>query len=262
MSIANFFRNRFRVSLTSVLIICLGLIIASLLTFPSHSGAQLVAVQETKAPRKPRRQQFVPGELLVRFRSESMAAHRTGSLRITAKDGQLLSMKVENFDGSELVPGLRLARLSEGETLAAVAALREQPDVLYAEPNYILKADVTPNDTHFVANRQASMNTIGAPTAWNTKTGSSGASQIVVGVIDQGIDINHLDLQANIWTNPQTGAVGGGITGDLHGYNFVNNNGTVFSGADSETHASHVAGIIGAVGNNNKGVAGVIGQLD
>jgi hypothetical protein len=183
-----------------------------------------------------------------------MAAHRTGLLRITGQDGQLFSMKVENFEGAELVPGLRLARLSEGETLAAVAALREQPDVLYAEPNYILKADVNPNDPHFAANRQQNMTTIGAPTAWNTKTGSTG---VVVGVIDQGIDINHLDLQANIWTNPQPGAVGGGITGDLHGYNFVNNNGTVFSGADSETHASHVAGIIGAVGNNSKGVTGV-----
>jgi subtilisin family serine protease len=254
MSMSHFSRNRFRISLTTALIICLGLIIASLLTFPSHSGAKVVPVQETKTAKKPRRQQFVPGEVLVRFRSESMAAHRTGSQRITAKDGRLLSMKVDNFDGSELVPGLRLARLSEGETLAAVAALREQPDVLYAEPNYILKADVTPNDTHFVANRQASMNTIGAPTAWNTKTGSS---SIVVGVIDQGIDFNHNDLHANRWINPLSGAVGGGITGDVNGYNFVNNNGTVFSGADAETHASHVAGIIGAVGNNGLGVAGV-----
>ena len=254
MSMSNFFRNRFRISLTTALIICLGLIVASLLTFPSHSGAKLVPVQETKTAKKPRRQQFVPGEVLVRFRSESMAAHRTGSLRITAKDGQLLSMKVENFDGAELVPGLRLARLNEGETLAAVAALREQPDVLYAEPNYILKADDTPNDTHFVANRQASMNTIGAPTAWTTQKGSS---SIVVGVIDQGIDFNHNDLHANRWINPLPGAVGGGITGDVNGYNFVNNNGTVFSGADAETHASHVAGIIGAVGNNGKGVAGV-----
>jgi hypothetical protein len=211
-------------------------------------------VQEAKPSKKATRPRFVPGQILVRYRSESLAAHRTGSLRITGSDGQLFSLKIDNFEGAELVPGLRLARLSEGETLAAIAALREQPDVLYAEPNYILKADVNPNDTHFVANRQPNMNTIGAPTAWNTKTGST---SVVVGVIDQGIDINHLDLQANIWTNPQPGAVGGGITGDLHGYNFVNNNGTIFSGADSETHASHVAGIIGAVGNNAKGVAGV-----
>jgi subtilisin family serine protease len=52
------------------------------------------------------------------------------------------------------------------------------------------------------------------------------------------------------------GAVSG-ITGDVHGYNFVDNNGTLFTGADTETHATHVAGILGAVGNNGKGVAGV-----
>ena len=53
------------------------------------------------------------------------------------------------------------------------------------------------------------------------------------------------------------GAVGGGITGDLHGYNFIDNTGTVFTNVNSETHATHVAGILGAVGDNNKGVAGV-----
>jgi subtilisin family serine protease len=97
------------------------------------------------------------------------------------------------------------------------------------------------------------MTTIGAPQAWNTNTGST---SVVVGVIDQGIDTNHLDLAANIWTNPMPGAVSG-ITGDVHGYNFVDNNGTLFTGADTETHATHVAGILGAVGNNGKGVAGV-----
>ncbi|HEY6807071.1 MAG TPA: S8 family serine peptidase [Pyrinomonadaceae bacterium] len=252
MSISRFVSNRIPLYLAFTLAV--GLIITAVLTFPTRSGAKPAPVQEQKVSPKPTRPRFVPGQILVRYRSESIAANRTGVQRITARSGQLFSLKVDNFDGAELVPGLRLAHLSEGETLAAVAALREQPDVLYAEPNYIFKATLTPNDTHYVANRQGNMNTIGAPTAWNTKTGSN---SIVVGVIDQGIDTNHLDLQANIWTNPQPGAVGGGISGDLHGYNFVNNNGTVFSGEDGETHGTHVAGIIGAVGNNNKGVTGV-----
>jgi subtilisin family serine protease len=182
-----------------------------------------------------------------------MAVHKTGALRITALDGQLMPMKVEDFGVSDLVPGLRLARVTEGETLKAVAALRAQPDVLYAEPNYIMRATVNPNDTHFAANRQANMLMIGAPTAWNTTNGSA---SVVVGVLDQGIDIDHQDLQANIWTNPAPNSIPG-FTGDLKGYNFVDNNGTVFSGTDGETHASHVAGIIGAVGNNNLGIAGV-----
>lgn len=232
----------------------LAAIIVCVVSFPSKTGAKLTTqVASSKPSTKQRRPSFRPGKVLVRYRSESIAASRTGSLRITARDGKLLNMKVENFDGSQLVSGLRIAKLAEGiDTLEAVAALNEQPEVLYAEPNYIYRAAVTPNDTRF--NQQGNMNRIGAPQAWNTQTGST---SIVVGVIDQGIDINHLDLQPNIWTNPQPGAVGGGITGDLHGYNFVDDSGTVFSGADTETHASHVAGVIGAVGNNNKGVAGV-----
>jgi subtilisin family serine protease len=231
----------------------LALFIVTILTFPSGSRANQEPVQETKPVKKGRRPQFVPGEIIVRYRSESLAVHRTGQARITARDSRLMDIKVENFEGSRLVPGLRVARVSGVDTLKAVAALREQPDVLYAEPNYIMRADVNPNDPHFAAGRQVSMNTIGAPQAWNTQTGNTG---VVVGVIDQGIDINHLDLQANIWTNPMPGSVEM-ISGDLHGYNFVDNNGTIFSGSDSETHASHVAGIIGAVGNNDKGVAGV-----
>src|SRR6185436_4455773 len=142
-----------------------------------------------------------------------------------------------------------------GDTLKAVAALRAQPDVLYAEPNYIMRATATPNDPFFLDSRQFGLSLIGAPQAWDTTTGSS---NIVVGVIDQGIDINHQDLSANIWTNPAPGSIPG-ITGDLHGVNFTvaPPNGNVFSNTDSETHATHVAGIIGARGNNGTGIAGV-----
>jgi subtilisin family serine protease len=251
----SFSNSKTRIFFSLVFITVVGLLVATALIFPSHSRARLKTVQQTSASKKPRRPAYVPGQVIVRYRSESMAAHRTGALKLTAKTGQLVSMKVENFDGSELLPGLRVARVPEADTLTAIAALREQPDVLYAEPNYIMHADVNPNDPQFIAGRQSSMTTIGAPQAWNTTTGST---SVVVGVIDQGIDINHLDLAANIWTNPMPGTSGiSGITGDVHGYNFVDNNGTVFSGADSETHATHVAGILGAVGNNGIGVAGV-----
>lgn len=242
-----------RISLSLGLAIAFGLLLLSILIFPSASRAKLEPSQVEKSSKKGLRPLFRPGEVIVRYKNESMAVHRTGLQRITARDGRLLSMKVEDAGVSDLVPGLRLARVTEGETLKAVAELRQQPDVLYAEPNYIVRATVNPNDPHFVANRQLNMSTIGAPTAWNTNTGSA---SVVVGVIDQGIDISHQDLQGNIWTNPAPNSIPG-FTGDLHGYNFVDNNGTVFSGTDGETHASHVAGIIGAVGNNNLGIAGV-----
>src|SRR5438046_8866954 len=97
------------------------------------------------------------------------------------------------------------------------------------------------------------MNNIAAPQAWNTTTGSS---NIVVGVIAERIDISHPDLAANIWANPAPGSIPG-ISGDLHGYDFINNSGTI----PPEFHATHVAGTIGAVGNNGVGVVGVNWQV-
>jgi subtilisin family serine protease len=210
------------------------------------------------------RRKFVPGEVLVRYRNEFLAKSRSGASRITALNGDLLPIDVQRFDGSDLVEGIRLVHVAPEDTLPAVAALNLQSDVLYAEPNYILRADVTnPNDTYFQQGRQYGLTKIGAPQAWDTKTGSTGAGRVVIGVIDQGIDTDHQDLQANIWTNPAEIAGNGvdddgnGFIDDVHGFNFVDNNGTVFSGADSENHATHVAGIAGATGNNNAGIAGV-----
>jgi subtilisin family serine protease len=254
MSIFRHSNIKMRISLALALTLCLGLIVVALMSFPSPSRAQLEPVQKTKAAKKTESQQFVPGKVLVRYKSESVAKLRTGSLRLATRDGELLSMKVEDFGVSSVLPGLRLARVDENDTLKAIGALREQPDVLYAEPDYILKANVEPNDPRF--EQQGYLHTIGAPTAWNTTTGSN---SIVVGVLDNGIDLSHQDLNANRWINPQPGSLSGplGITGDVNGYNFVNNNGTIFVDNDKESHATHVAGVLGAVGNNGVGVAGV-----
>jgi len=98
---------------------------------------------------------------------------------------------------------------------------------------------------------------IDAPEAWNISTGSS---QIVVGVIDTGVDYTHPDLAANIWTNPGEIAGNGidddgnGFVDDVHGYDFVNNDGDPM---DDNDHGTHVAGTIAGVGNNGLGVAGV-----
>ncbi len=236
---------------------CLGLILLSLTLLPSRSGAKRQSPTRAKSSR-PR---FVPGEVLVRFRSESTAQSKTGRILMATSDGRQFSAQVERFDGSDLIDGLRLVRVAPENTLSAVAALRSQPDVLYAEPNYIMRAAVVPNDEHFGAGRQYALAKIGAQQVWDNFT--TGSSNVVVGVIDQGIDITHQDLQANIWTNPGEIAGNGndddanGFVDDVRGFNFFNNNGTVFSNTDPETHASHVAGIIGAVGNNSIGVTGV-----
>ena len=242
-----------RLRVVVVIATCLTLVGLGSALFPLRSGAQVQQAQERVAGKR-KRAPFVRGEVLVRYRSEALARNKTGITTVAMSDGRAVRVTVERFEGSDLVQGLRLARVPAGDTLKAVAALRRQPDVLYAEPNYILRATVTtPNDPNFVTQQQYGLLRIDAPTAWDTNTGSTG---VVVAVLDQGINTTHEDLAANIWTNPQPGSVSG-ISGDLHGYNFVDNSGTVFSGEPFEDHASHVGGIVGAAGNNSKGVAGV-----
>ncbi|HEV8137727.1 MAG TPA: S8 family peptidase, partial [Pyrinomonadaceae bacterium] len=245
----NLFSSRLKIA--GILTILFFVIMLVYMAFPARSRARVAPITQSGSSKKKQRA-FVPGHVLVRYRSEALARRKTGASQMASATGQLMSLRVERFDGSNLVEGLRLAKVEPADTLRAVAALRNQPDVLYAEPDYILHAAVTtPNDTYF-ANLYG-LTKVGAPLAWDINKGSS---SVVVGVVDEGIDINHLDLQPNIWTNPSPGSIPG-ITGDLHGYNFVSNTGTVFSGDDAESHATHVAGIIGAAGNNNKGVVGV-----
>ncbi|HEY0083137.1 MAG TPA: S8 family serine peptidase, partial [Pyrinomonadaceae bacterium] len=202
---------------------------------------------------------FVPGQVLVRFRSESAAkTAETLSLPLRAADGGQVSL--ERFSGSEMVRGLRLAKVDPEDTLAAVAELAARSDVLYAEPNYIWRARRTPNDPRFTSNEMYGLNRIGAPAAWDTTTGSR---NVVVGVVDGGIDINHEDLKANIWKNPGEVAANGldddnnGYADDVNGWDFIHGDNSVYDSPTEDDHGTHVAGTIGATGNNGTGVTGV-----
>jgi thermitase len=99
---------------------------------------------------------------------------------------------------------------------------------------------------------------IGILPLWNA--GITGSRKVLVAVLDTGIDLTHPDLQANIYTNPGEIAGNGidddhnGFIDDVHGWNFYDNNNNT---QDDNDHGTHVSGIIGAIGNNGVGIAGV-----
>jgi len=131
--------------------------------------------------------------------------------------------------------------------------------VAYAEPDYLVHiCETTPNDPSF--GDLWGMPKISAPAAWDLHRGNGNT---VVGVIDTGVDHAHEDLAANMWTN--TGEVAGngldddgnGFVDDVYGWDFLNEDSNPM---DDHSHGTHVAGTIGAEGNNGVGVAGVIWQ--
>ena len=125
----------------------------------------------------------------------------------------------------------------------------------FAEPNYRMQAAAAPNDNLY--GDLWGMRDIGAESAWDTRTDSS---PIIVGVIDSGVDYTHPDLVDNMWTNPGEIAGNGldddgnGYIDDVVGYDFEFDDSDPM---DVNSHGTHVAGTIGARGNNNIGVAGV-----
>ncbi len=156
-------------------------------------------------------------------------------------------------------------RVRPSRMRAAIRALRRDPRVRYAEPDYLLHESAAPNDPSFSL-QWGSRNTgqlvngvsgtAGADdralAAWGVATGTPA---VVIGEADSGVDYNHPDLAANVWSNP--GGVGGCPAG-THGENIV---AQTCDPMDDETqyggHGTHVAGILGAVGNNGRGVAGM-----
>jgi subtilisin family serine protease len=145
--------------------------------------------------------------------------------------------------------------------------IKKSPKVKYVEPDYELHIVQTiPNDLH--PDLWALNNTgvyaggtadadIDAPEAWDIQTGSD---NVVVAVIDTGLDYNHEDLSANAWVNP--GEVpgngvdddGNGYVDDVHGYDFYNGDSDPL---DDHAHGTHCSGTIAAAGNNGIGIVGV-----
>jgi len=206
------------------------------------------------------------GEWLVKLRLDRPGT--SGSAKSIIAD---LDIAAE-FQHTVGVDDVALVTLPDGLGYTDLAAsLTRRGVFVWAEPNGIMWINRTANDTFFSL-QYALNNTaqeygttdadIDATDAWDITTGSSST---VIGILDTGVDYNHPDLAANIWTNPNEIADDGidndnnDVIDDIHGANFgvPANDPSRGNPMDDNYHGTHVAGIIAAAGNNSGGVAGV-----
>ncbi len=262
--------------LLALVLVCLGLAVA----LPRFTSATRQDSGEPSFNNKTRKPDAVSGQILVRFRKGAAFARTAQMQTLAVGDGHVISLRLEDLAASEIIDGLRLAHVDPSETAAAIEILRSRPDVIYAEPNFIRRKTVAPADPRYtdlwgLKNTGQSFGTLGADikaeSAWDVTIGSR---DIVVAVIDEGIDVNHQDLQSNIWRNSGETAGNGvdddanGLVDDVNGYDFFHNDASVYDGPGTnpdgsaiDAHGTHVAGTIGATGNNGIGVVGVNWQV-
>ncbi|MDP2167899.1 MAG: S8 family serine peptidase [Thermodesulfovibrionales bacterium] len=218
---------------------------------------------------------YKEGELLVKFKPggelKAQSAHRSAGATLK-----------QRFKGI----GVEHIKLPHGLSVAdAVKKYMEDPDVEYAEPNYMIHKAVIPNDVYFgsqwglhntgqtISGDQGTVTgtvdadidagSSGNDGAWDLHTG---LGNVIVAVLDTGIDYNHPDISANMWQNPEECALtnssngidddGNGYIDDCRGWNFAYGTPNPMDD-DIDGHGTHAAGIIGAIGNNLTGVSGV-----
>lgn len=215
--------------------------------FPEASGLGRVSA---RSPAAKREGAYVPGELLVQYRGSGIFPQTADAQNLEAQRVELqrLGLEVASAYGlsvlkeaSPLRPAL--VEVPEGEdALGFSRELERDPRVLYAEPNYYLEPLAEPNDP--LLEEQWNLLDFGLPQAWDIETGAAmGANEVVLAVIDSGVDLRHEDLAAKMLPGC-----------DFHDGDNDPNPGS--SGSRS-AHGTHVAGIAAAVGNNGLGVAGV-----
>lgn len=191
-----------------------------------------------------------PTRLIVRFKSDASDNDRASARA---------SVKATLLHRSGLVQGLEVLDSDVGAP-NAVTALKHNPHVLYAEFDSVVRPDSIPNDHQFnllwALNDSPGYN-IHAPEAWNIFTGDP---NFVIADIDTGMQLDNIDLAANLYTNQKEIAGNGidddgdGYIDDIHGWDFYDNTNDP---TDLDGHGTHTAGTIGAVGNNALGIAGV-----
>ena len=236
----------------ALIVVLLGLLLAA------PAAGRIAEPRPQPAPRP-----FVAGQLLVGFENGVSAAEQQ---RVLGRLSGKVRQRFARIDGV-------LASVPPAELDEARRALERDPRVEYAEPNFVLRATADPADADF--DRLWGLHNVGQPVggiagspdadidaleAWQVTQGSS---DVVVGVLDSGIDYTHPDLVGQIWTNPgedcpgcRTNGIdddGNGYVDDWRGWDFAGNDNDPM---DDNGHGTHVAGTIGARQDAN-GVVGV-----
>jgi subtilisin family serine protease len=223
-------------------------------------------------------QNFVPHELLVKFKEDAVGDLTQNKRQVQnvldqvqGKIKTYLNEEKDTFDWDPAVfrnrsfhadPYLFHIRIPDGIDLEyAIARLKINPIVEYVEKNGLHRAltDDPLYDQQWALYNSSNRCDIHAEEAWAISTGNS---DIVVAVLDSGIIRNHEDLQANIWTNPNETSDSqdndqNGFVDDIYGWDFVSNDADNTDDWYPPYHGTHVAGIIGAESNNDKGIRGV-----
>ncbi|MGE4170059.1 MAG: S8 family serine peptidase [Candidatus Margulisiibacteriota bacterium] len=177
---------------------------------------------------------------------------------VKAKLSRRLQRKGIQQQATDALDGIyHLQLTTSSDVLETVHQLKQEAWVEWAQPNFVYYPTLVPDDTYY-ATYQSNMPTIKANEAWDITIGSP---NIVVAIIDTGVQLNHPDLVDRIWTNPDetldgSDDDGNNLIDDIHGWNFVYNTNDP---SPTHGHGTHVAGIVAATINNGKGIAGVAG---
>jgi len=200
-----------------MLSVLVALLMVAALAIPASGGVQ-AASPDAKAA-------FAPGEVIVKFKngtniSTKQAVHSQESGRVLFRSKEI---------------GFDVVKIPSGKSVTqAVREYRNNPNVEYAEPNYIYHADWTPNDPYF-STQQWGPQKVQAPAAWDITRGSS---SVRIAIVDTGVQYNHPDLSGKV----------------VLGHDYVDGDNNPY---DGNGHGTHCAGIAAAVTNNGTGIAGM-----
>ncbi|MFC1683030.1 S8 family peptidase, partial [Candidatus Zixiibacteriota bacterium] len=247
-------------------------------SMPTYAPGEVIVKLRTRLPATPLEDKSGPqitglsslDRLNRRLVVSSM--HRSLFPRGQSRDDSLVTRRADELSRIHLI---RMA--GDADVMEAVRAYQQDPNVVYAQPNFLNQLCIVPDDSLY--GEQWALSKMQMPAAWDIERGSE---EVVVGVVDSGIDFDHQDLAANVWINPGEDINGNGqideadfngvdddnngYVDDISGWDFTD--APQFAGLGDYTdrdnladddlgHGSHVSGIVAAVADNGVGVAGL-----